>query len=152
LKKEWDQANRRQKLGLVWRNRKKISLPLLTDLPPNYFLVPAHCRLEGPLRNCWGAIEGCRLFPKCGGPTVAASELYSCAIGRRHCSGGTAAPLLVPRSLYSSQNISFTDFYFCKNKSTKNCENSTFEMSASIYILSLFNGKNFSFETFSQNI
>ncbi len=36
-------ANRRQKLGLVWRNRKKISpnyqwLPLLTVLPLNYFM------------------------------------------------------------------------------------------------------------------
>jgi hypothetical protein len=25
-KSTWDQANRRQKLGLVWRNRKKISV------------------------------------------------------------------------------------------------------------------------------
>jgi hypothetical protein len=39
----WDQANRRQKLGLVWKNRKKISkfikrLLLLTVRPLNYFM------------------------------------------------------------------------------------------------------------------
>ncbi len=37
-----EQANRRQKLGLVWRVRKKISqiirLLSLTVLPPNYFM------------------------------------------------------------------------------------------------------------------
>jgi hypothetical protein len=38
----WDQANRGGKLGLVWRNKKKISqiinIPLLTVLPLNYFM------------------------------------------------------------------------------------------------------------------
>ncbi len=39
----WDQANILQKLGLVWRNRKKIRpnyqrLLLLTVLPLNYFM------------------------------------------------------------------------------------------------------------------
>ncbi len=42
-KSSWDQANRQQKHGLVWRNRKKISqiirLLLLTVLPVNYFMV-----------------------------------------------------------------------------------------------------------------
>jgi hypothetical protein len=31
----WDQANRRQKLGLVWRNRKKIS-----QIIKEYFYLP----------------------------------------------------------------------------------------------------------------
>jgi len=43
-KPSWDQANRRQKLGLVWRNRKKISQIIkettsLTVLPLNYFML-----------------------------------------------------------------------------------------------------------------
>jgi hypothetical protein len=48
-KSSWDQANRRQKLGLVWRNRKKISqiikdLLLLTVLPLNYFMTS--CKMK----------------------------------------------------------------------------------------------------------
>jgi hypothetical protein len=34
-KSRWDQANRRQKLGLVWRNRKKIS-----QIIKEYFYLP----------------------------------------------------------------------------------------------------------------
>jgi hypothetical protein len=34
-KSRWDQANRRQKLGLVWRNRKKIS-----QIIKDYFYLP----------------------------------------------------------------------------------------------------------------
>jgi hypothetical protein len=34
-KPSWDQANRRQKLGLVWRNRKKIS-----QITKDYFYLP----------------------------------------------------------------------------------------------------------------
>jgi hypothetical protein len=34
-KSSWDQANKRQKLGLVWRNRKKIS-----QIFKDYFYVP----------------------------------------------------------------------------------------------------------------
>ncbi len=34
-KPSWDQANRRQKLGLVWRNRKKIS-----QIIKDYFYLP----------------------------------------------------------------------------------------------------------------
>jgi hypothetical protein len=34
-KSSWDQANRRQKLGLVWRNRKKIS-----QIIKDYFYLP----------------------------------------------------------------------------------------------------------------
>ncbi len=34
-KYSWDQANRRQKLGLVWRNRKKIS-----QIIKDYFYLP----------------------------------------------------------------------------------------------------------------
>jgi hypothetical protein len=34
-KSTWDQANRQQKLGLVWRNRKKISLIIKV-----YFYLP----------------------------------------------------------------------------------------------------------------
>jgi len=34
-KSSWDQANIQQKLGLVWRNRKKIS-PIIKD----YFYLP----------------------------------------------------------------------------------------------------------------
>jgi hypothetical protein len=42
-KSSWDQANRRQKLGLVWRNRKKISQIMndyfyLPFFPFNYFM------------------------------------------------------------------------------------------------------------------
>jgi hypothetical protein len=48
-KASWDQAKRRQKLGLVWRNRKKISqiikgLLLLAVLPLNYFMGFSHVR------------------------------------------------------------------------------------------------------------
>ncbi len=32
----WDQENREEKLGLVWRNRKKTSK--ITVLPINYFM------------------------------------------------------------------------------------------------------------------
>jgi hypothetical protein len=40
----WDQANRGEKLGLIWRNRKKISsnyqlLPLLTDKKENQIFL-----------------------------------------------------------------------------------------------------------------
>jgi hypothetical protein len=34
-KSSWDQANRRQKLGLVWRNREKIS-----QMIKDYFYLP----------------------------------------------------------------------------------------------------------------
>jgi hypothetical protein len=34
-KSSWDQATRRQKLGLVWRNRKKIS-----QIIKDYFYLP----------------------------------------------------------------------------------------------------------------
>jgi hypothetical protein len=34
-KPSWDQANRRQNLGLVWRNRKKIS-----QIIKDYFYIP----------------------------------------------------------------------------------------------------------------
>jgi hypothetical protein len=34
-KSSWDQANRRQKFGLVWRNRKKIS-----QIIKDYFYLP----------------------------------------------------------------------------------------------------------------
>jgi hypothetical protein len=41
-KSSWDQANIWQKLGLVWRNRRKLAklerLLLLTILPLNYFM------------------------------------------------------------------------------------------------------------------
>jgi hypothetical protein len=45
-KSSGDQANKLQNLGLVWRNRKKISQIikdyfLLTVLPRNYFMAPA---------------------------------------------------------------------------------------------------------------
>jgi hypothetical protein len=57
-KSSWDQANMRQKLGLVWRNRKKISqifkdyfyLPLL---PLNYFML-------SPKWTVWGGGGGWR--------------------------------------------------------------------------------------------
>jgi hypothetical protein len=41
LKQEWQKSPALgwQKLGLYWRNRKKISLPLLTVLPLNYFMA-----------------------------------------------------------------------------------------------------------------
>jgi hypothetical protein len=42
-KSSWDQANKRQKFGLVWRHRKKLAklsnTTLLTVLPINYFMV-----------------------------------------------------------------------------------------------------------------
>ncbi len=53
-KSSWDQANRRQKLCLVWGNRKKISqnnqrLLLLTVLPLNYFMIqPYKCLIGKP--------------------------------------------------------------------------------------------------------
>jgi hypothetical protein len=36
----WDQANRREKLGLLWRNKKKIS-QIINDYPdlPFFFLI-----------------------------------------------------------------------------------------------------------------
>jgi hypothetical protein len=46
-----EQANRQQKLGLVWRNRKKISqinqrLLLLTVLPLNFFMARMFRRMR----------------------------------------------------------------------------------------------------------
>ncbi len=38
-KSSWDQANIRQKLGLVWRNRKKIS-QIIKDYFNKYFNLP----------------------------------------------------------------------------------------------------------------
>jgi hypothetical protein len=37
----WDQANLRQKLGLVWRNRKKIN-----QIIKDYFYLPFHSSSE----------------------------------------------------------------------------------------------------------
>jgi hypothetical protein len=40
----WDQANRQQKLGLVWRNRKKISQIISAYLYLPFFLLIILCR------------------------------------------------------------------------------------------------------------
>jgi hypothetical protein len=45
-KSSWDQANRRQKLGLVWRIRKKIS-----QIIKDYFYLPLFYGREDPFEH-----------------------------------------------------------------------------------------------------
>jgi hypothetical protein len=48
-KPSWDQANRRQKLGLVWRIRKKISQVIKDYFCLPFFLLIILCTCHSPL-------------------------------------------------------------------------------------------------------
>jgi len=65
-KSRWDQANRGEKLGLVWRNRKKISQIINVNLYLPFFLLiilwGAHMRYnmkQGPTRG-WNNTRLCK--------------------------------------------------------------------------------------------
>jgi hypothetical protein len=51
-KSSWDQANRRQKIGLVWRIRKKIS-----QIIKDYFYLPFFLLI---ILWVWGSDNTCR--------------------------------------------------------------------------------------------
>jgi hypothetical protein len=61
-KSSWDQANRRQKLGLVWRIRKKIS-----QIIKDYFYIPFYLLIilwHKLLRTCKVLEKSTNIFKK----------------------------------------------------------------------------------------
>ncbi len=66
-KSSWDQANIRQKLGLVWRNRKKIS-----QIIKDYFYLPFFL-----LIILWlGPSSVARIQQCCSGPSLLSINVY----------------------------------------------------------------------------